>query len=631
MKTYGRKRKGLLSPFAKFQDDHGKSAGQLKQASYARLSSSNEPNGNSNLGSEMREEVEDSVEAIANALLEDTTRMSPGRSPSSSTHEDLQHEELGKFETNAHNKPLPPLPGKDPSKNRKADRKQAKSPTALTLKTTNFILRPKVTAQAKDLVKGSESLSKGKSTKSTAKQLTSDSDGAPSQGLETMAVARHVPRDVTSVSGAEELSRKIESLMAEAEDKGSETQSKQHSATNKRTDGKRPRLQRSREMLAKVKGVITDRLTSSAKKQNNKLRRNRLFSPSGKYNEVSDQASNHHDGDSSTSHDIDGEGMNIGQRLDAEGQNLGNRKIRSLTGVSIPRKPLPSQDDGQVLKKGRSSAGDPFSDAHKMRDQTRTRGITRQGSVSGLDRATATRLGYMTATRLPQDIGRDSSEVTANESEASDETNFSPARSGLVQHPNPYEFSSSPVAQSTPRIQIDSYEDDLEVPNKAYSDDELHGGMRGKKRSSSIERQMNKEVEANALLAPPPKKAKRAKKVAIGSTKGTKAPAKVTGKQASRVLAAKDANKITKEHSKQATEDKGHAIFNAEKLDSTTSTLDEPVKKPRERVLKRSAIPRPVGKSTAHERSAVSDTSDMMDIDELQLDLSEYKIGHKKR
>ncbi|KAI9701546.1 MAG: hypothetical protein M1836_001602 [Candelina mexicana] len=631
MKTYGKKRKGLLSPFASFPDDRGRAGNQTKQGSYARLSSSNEHDGNPRPVSEMHQEAEDSVEAMVNVLLDDTSQLSQDRGLLSAD-ESTQHERPRKLKLNAHNKPLPPLPGTDPTKGRTGDREQASSSAALTPKTTNSIVKLRATAQAKRPVQNPKASSKGYTSKSTAEQLALDPDRAFFEDRGIIPANPDGPRDVTSVAGAEALSKKIESLIATAGEETSRTQSKQVRAVNKRTDGKHPRLQRSREVLAKVKGAITDRLTSSAKKENSKIRKKYLLSPSSKSIEVSDPASNHHDGESSTSHDADAEGTNIGQRLDAEGQNLGSRKIRSLTGVSIPRKPLPSQYNFQPLSEGPSSGGDPFSDIHQMRDSTYARSTSRRrGSVSGLDRPTATRLGYMTTTHLPQDTERYSCETGANDSEASDETKFSPDLSGLVQHPNPYEFSSSPVAHSTPRIQIDSYEDSSMAVTQLESDDEPYDRIKGKKTSGSIKRQANKKVVGNTLLAPPSKKVKKVKKPAVGSSQVTVKQDTGSSRHKSGIVASKDGNRRIQGNPTQAVKGEKQAVLDTGKPNKKVSSSNEAAEIPRERPLRRSAIPKPVRKSAANERSAVSDTSGVMDIDELQLDLSEYRIGRTRR
>ncbi len=590
------------------------------------MSSSKAPNGNISLEAEMREEADDSVEAMANALLDDTSQLSPNRSPLF-VDKSMQRERPKTLKPDIQNKPLPPLPERHPTEGRVGDRKQAKGPTTPKKKTMNTTIKHRGTAQFSKPPEVANPSSKGKSTKPTTNRTASESDSAPSQGREMMPINRDMPRDVSSIAGAEELSRKIEGLMAAAEEQSSKTQSKQRKAANKKTDDKRPRLQRSREVLAKVKGAITDRLTSSAKKQNNKLRQTRLLSPSRKSTEVPEQISDHQDGHSSTSQEPDVEDMNIGQRLDAEGRNLGSTKIRSLTGVSIPRKPLPSQESGQPHSEDHSLTGDPFSDDHQLRETTFATTISREDLISGQNKAKATRLGYMTAAHRPQDTGTYSREVAAVVSATSDEINFSPVLSGLAQHPDPCDFSSSPVAQSTPRIWIENYEDEPEAEDPSDSDDELYGGTKGKKTSGSLKRQTNEKVAGNTLLAPPPPK--KAKKATTVRSQGSKPPSKETGKQGPRVLAAKDKNQMTKGQPERVTGGNKYAILSAEKADTTKTSLDEPVTKPRERTSKRSAIPKPVRKSSAHERSAVSDTSEM-DVDELQLDLSEYRIGHSR-
>lgn len=414
MATYGKKKRSLLSGFSVFRVDQPASDAKLGPASgqivlhfgntlliYHTVSNS------SRLGraksalqnSKTRQMMDDdSLDDLAGDPLLTDQAQQPTRN---SFQSDVATSELSKTKSSRtiaedRNKPLPPIPASRPSKESSAPN-AARS--VLTSKSTNFKIsrkaeilpaRPKISNPVLQDSEDNDHNSALKAIKGTA-------GGKNTTGLQT------------TIDEAENLSRKISTLMQQAAareaEKASQLKELSMNASNKASP-----LQKSKLALSKATKVLTSRFSNSGRRP----------SPSSSSSLVGFE----YPGEPKTSLD------NI-QRRD------------TAAGSGIPRKPLPVYDSMRSVRQSSDSLQDPFSDGHGTAGQPPPEVHVefdvdfdkhkRKGKKSNEDQAVSHQTTF-----------NDDTIPTGSPSR------FSNKISGLAQHPNTMIFSSPPIGSSTP-------------------------------------------------------------------------------------------------------------------------------------------------------------------------------------
>ena len=382
--------------------------------------------------SQMRLDSGSPDELARSALLDDTSHQLMRASTQDSTLDAISpRSPSGKSGTDIVDKPLPPIPAQE-AMGDSMPQKQAK--TALASKTTNAkVLRkgerqgPKREISAPvvshvpqiDMVRTATSIN----------QSTQDPNQAD------------VPQ--TTTADAAELSKKLTDLMQESASKDSKKRLRRKVTVkgNVSTAFKPSPLQRSKTAFAKATRAITGRLSNSSEKL-----------------VISDQK-----GNTFLDSNLDLPHPEMGflpplsrgrlERRIAEGENLGNPKIQDLMGQgNIPRKPLPVYESMTASKRQSDLMEDPFSDGDRPE--------TPVDLDVGLDidfsrhknKRTSKHEGFPFR-NPPHTTSTYNFEPLL--SAADGPSRFSDKISGLAQHADVMDFSSSPIGYSTPRIRLE--------------------------------------------------------------------------------------------------------------------------------------------------------------------------------
>jgi len=471
--------------------------------------------------------------------------------------------------------------------------------------------------------------------------------------LQTIRRSDDAVTTLSTATGAADLSKKISDLMTAANPGASEGPIRDRDDNLSRAESRTHRLQRGRKAIAKAGKAIVERFSNSLERNTRKglqdsdtssISSNRLLAPDP--DTASDTANNR-----------------MSRRI-AEGTNLNNPKIRSLTGDgNVPRKPLPVYERMKRISQKDKSLEHRFSDSHRS-----CHGSFGQGS-SALDVDIGSRKSRPTSMQEPllmqghrEDLYQSTTDLSPPDAEQP--SMFSEAISGLAQHPDVSFFSSSPDGRSTPRLRLEpTYTPegkkrltmvpsdaipllDLAIKNEniASSGDELASPVRNKvSKSLSLKRKTAKEHLRSAGTRPS-KKSKKASGVskeeillAFGIEK--------SDTQDTSALKSKDTNKKVSVVKQEGSTAKGLSIFDTVTTKESETLPVTGAKKLRRRPSKRSSIPKPIRKISARDRRASSfltaSSKDMdesskkgrngTDVDDLQLDLSEYNLGTKKR
>ncbi|MCJ1361631.1 hypothetical protein MMC16_000731 [Acarospora aff. strigata] len=477
--------------------------------------------------------------------------------------------------------------------------------------------------------------------------IHADNDGRPQMARASEDAAS----SLNTTSDAAHLSRKISNLMYAANLETSERPARHEDDNTSRADSRTHRSRRGRNAFARAGKAIAQRFSNNTDKRSRKvLQESDVLCPSNIDPLVrKDETTN------------DTEHNRLSRRI-AEGTNLGNPKIRSLTGDgNVPRKPLPVYESMKRLSQSDKSAEHRFSGSHLSYT-----GSSRHGS-SNFDidfNSRKSRPTSMQETLILHGLREDPRPPVPDLSpvEAEQPPRFSETISGLAQHPNVDFFSSSPEGSSTPRVRLErTYTPDgkkrltalhssapslldfsFEDKNVGSSGDELAIPADTKlAKSQSVKRKTAKE-DLRTVAARPSKKSKKTTitspeemVLASGIDKlDTHDPG---------ALRSKDSNKKVSGVRREGSKGKGLGIFDTSKMKDSQSPPSAAAKKLRRRPSRRPSIPKRVSKISARDRRAsgvLTPTSknkeeggdrDGTDVDDLQLDLSEYKVGTKDR
>lgn len=577
----------------------------------------------------MRED--NSVDELASTLLDDTSedRMqasSHSHASPASRSQSSSSNILSKFLS----KPLSSSPP-EPAQPERSPPRSAKP--ALTRKTTNM----KAISRNRDALKQSIS--------NPVQQMLNPSG---TDQLQNIRCSDDAATTFNTATGAADFSRKISNLMTVARSEATEGSRRDKDDTSSK-ESRTHRLKRGRNAVVKAGKAIVERFSNSMERNTRKARQDsdtisisstRLLAP-----------------DFGAANDTPTDRMS---RRIAEGTNLNNPKIRSLTGDgNIPRKPLPVYESMKRGSQNDRSLEHRFSDSHRPYQSS-----SRQGS-HGLDADNGVRKSRPTSMQEPllmQGVREDIYPAMVDESppNAEQPSTFSEAISGLAQHPNVNFFSSSPDGSSTPRVRLEpTYTPEgkkrltivpssaaslLELSSKddntTSSGDELASPSRGRaRRSLSLKRKSAKED----LRTAGPRPSKKSKNVTVASKEETVLATGIDKleTQDTSALRSKDTNAKVGGVKVAGSTGKGLGIFDTDKTtDAEPSPAVGVTKKLRRRSSKRSSIPKPVSRISGRERRASSfltarskagdGDKDGMDVDDLQLDLSEYNLTTKK-
>lgn len=578
---------------------------------------------------------EDSIDELASGLLDDTsedrTRASSLSQASPATRsQNSSGNILSKFLS----KPLQPSPP-DFGQPKRSPSRPTKA--VLTQKTTNM----KAISRNRKALKQSIS-----NPIQQMLHLGGDDDSHKTRRSDDAATT------FSTATGAEDFSKKISNLMTVANPEAIDGSARDQDDTVSKADSRTHRLQRGRKAIAKAGKAIVERFSNSLERKTRKglqdsdtssMSSSRLLAP-----------------DLDTGNDTANNRMS---RRIAEGTNLNNPKIRSLTGDgNIPRKPLPVHERMKRGSQNDKSLEHRFSDSHRS-----YHGSSRQGS-SGLDVDIGSRKSRPTSMQEPllmqnprEDLYQPTIELSPLDVEQP--SRFSEAISGLAQHPDVNLFSSSPDGSSTPRVRLERtytaegkkrltmvpsnatslIDSSLKDENITSSGDELASPLHSKVgKSLSLKRKTGKEDLRNAGTRPSKKS-----KVSVGSNEEIVLASGIDklDTQDTSTMKSKDTNKKVSGVKRECSTAKGLSIFDTVKNRESESLPFSGAKKLRRRSSKRSSIPKPVSKISARDRRASSlmtaKSKDMdkgsnnnktgVDVDDLQLDLSEYNLGTKKR
>ena len=366
------------------------------------------------------------VEVLA---IEDTIR--PKSSRSTKTIEDDT------------DKPLPPIPTKDPSE----EQKQYQKPRpALTGKTTNMKVTNPKAKQGMIPQISPPVLQETTNSSITVPDLSRSTTSHNTQSTFT-------PQ--TSIAGAADLSRKISTLMEQA--------AAQEEQTHSKTDAyiaasiKASPLERGKHAFVKATRAIKERLNNGntdrpPKPERPLAKRHSSFQDSGSL------------GPPPTVWQYEILNGLSRERLDrriAEGENLSNPKIRSLTGDgSIARKPVPVYESMRSRSMRSSSADDPFSDGKEGSNTQPPQGYSGFNFDFNKHKQRDKRTSSADDT---VEVAAEGHNRIDESPERSNQLSFAPLStsrlsniiSGLAQHSETMYFSSSPLGHSTPRTRFE--------------------------------------------------------------------------------------------------------------------------------------------------------------------------------
>ena len=579
----------------------------------------------------------DGVDELANALLDDTTLSLAASSPQKKhTSADISTPVSPRSTVEVLNKPLPSLPQASSLSERQLNEKTM---PALKSKTTKL----KVTEKGKSRPTKLDI----SSPIPIVQAQDSGSDSNPLGNKQTGRTGQDISGSQTSTIDAALLSSKISNLImmneaAAARAQNSRNQPQSKGSTKPEKKQKLPPLQRSKNVLAKAKKAIADRLSSSTERQAKR-----------KENEPKPLDSTLDDAPISQSK-FDPEAYRIrhGRRV-AEGNNLGNAKIQAIMGDGkIKRKPLPVYESMKSLTRLSDSTHDPCSDESVMDDSFTSKELS--GFDFDFDRRGGERVSVQSQEGLPNGVDTmTGSPIEVSLKNTGQDSRFSEMISGLAQHSDTEYFSSSPIDVSTPPILLGSRSDFkgeskstsdlalspslLDFSFEEYSDDDedvfTHKDGEAELRASSLKRKAAK-VDLRSGPAPAPKKSRKDQLFFVEDLTLTTKTGKLDTEER-QALSTKDVNKKMGKFDKDGYKAKGLGIFEVGK--GKEKTIDEaPKLQSRTGFGKRSSLPRPastaigLGIQGTAKHFVYAPEGDSMSLDELQMDKSAYSALGKK-
>ncbi|MCJ1433661.1 hypothetical protein MMC27_003025 [Xylographa pallens] len=451
--NYGRKKKNLASVFSKFEDSH----------SLAEAKSNREVSKGNNTGIEDPAQWMPSISSNTNATdhaclnadnentivksyvreLDDTTM----KAQKACTRLDVSPSEFSVISSRvspsgALHKPLPEVPG-----NQGLDSfHETPEVHVVEWKTTNLITVDDTENETEAGSFQPVSHSSGTSSGHTDTLSSLGIGEAECDGLEEVASYA-----VAMTATAIDLGNKVSSLRQHVNVEEQNAPPVQPLVKHREAKHlfKAPRLQKGREMFARAKRAISERLSSSASskedlkwhKANHDIYVLQSPSSAGTVNEKY------------RFNDNDANLQRLNRRL-AEGANLSNPKIKALTGDgSVVRKPIPVHNGMKSPMHWSDSLEDPFSDEQLSNHGTPSPGLVDpniggSGPEMRLARRTSTHEPLLPSSQLIVPIKKLSICNIPEDRQYSDQL------SGLRQHSDVRFFSSSPVGFSTPRYRL---------------------------------------------------------------------------------------------------------------------------------------------------------------------------------
>ena len=453
----------------------------------------------------------------------------------------------------------------------------------------------------------------------------------------TVAFSTHGPQ--TTLAGASELHRKVTGLMQQAATEEEET--KRRAEIYAAYPSKMSPFNWGKKAFVKATHAIRDRLnnhstTTPPNQRMDSQRRLRLQDES----------------DASSVDDIceDDSKKRLIRRI-AEGRNLANPKIQTMVGDgNIPRKPLPVYESMRSRSLRSGSEEDPFSDGFEAP-------VSPYSQIDGkLDvnfnkhtHGNAKVSNYLNT--APRQVDRTLDGPHQQLSKSKSTPRFSNIVSGLAQHPNVMDFSSSPLGFSTPRIRLEPYTSasgpkattatltrspsiiEFSFEDQSDDGDSITPSTISKSFTDGSQSVKRKSAQSDLRLST---LSRKKSKLASGSSNEDVEMAmgysKMDAEEGKLPLSPRDKNAILKplEHPKGKGEGARLTIF---ELGKETAANGGKKSRPRPIIGKRTSIPRPSSlfamgrESRPGMRRLTSIDADMMDIDELQADDERYQVG----
>ncbi|MCJ1388211.1 hypothetical protein MMC18_001056 [Xylographa bjoerkii] len=457
--NYGRKRKNLASIFSTFQDSHhlakvksGRPASKERKPSieqHAQRMTSSSSKTYSTDHARLNPDGENSIDELADALLEDNTTKAQIPSTRHDVSPSVFLSASGMKLSEILNKPLPRIPTDQSLETflETPENLYDNVVKALELSTVNLI-----TVANTDSKPESESSHPIHQSFCTS---SGNTDALSSLGKcepEYLGHGVDTSYAFPSTADAAHLSNKRSSLMKTANVEDQKVRTPQPLVKHREAKHllKIPRLQKSREVFARAKRAISERLSSSVSSKED-LRwdktnhgRNAALSPSPA--EAVNKKYRIDDNDANL--------QSLNRRL-AEGANLSNPKIKALIGDGLViRKPLPVHDGIQSPGYWSDSLDDPFSDEQLSSHGTPSpdlveSDLNNSGRKTRRAQRTSIHEPLLSSPQLVVPINNLSLHGSPYVRQLSDQL------SGLRQHPDVGFFSSSPVGFSTPRFRLE--------------------------------------------------------------------------------------------------------------------------------------------------------------------------------
>ena len=457
--------------------------------------------------------------------------------------------------------------------------------------------------------------------------------------------AQSVNGPQTSLADPDELQRKITNLMMQAATQ--EENTKRKAEIYAAQPAKMSPFQWGKRAFVKASHAIKDRLSSHS-----------IDTPPKSIVESQSHVSLNNESEASSFYDTDEDDTrNRLNRRIAEGQNLANPKIQAMVGDgNIPRKPLPVYESMKSRSQRSGSLEDPFSDGHEANmnpsphidgtfdidfDKRTNEKMTIGDPVSTYKQIDGILAGPQQHLSVPQSALR-----------------FSNLLSGLAQHSDVMDFSSSPVGFSTPRVRLEPQPlagskrktralskspSILDFSFEGKSDDEESLALSTNSKSVTDGSQSVKRKSAHSdLRSPAFPLNKKSKLVFMPSSEETSLAAGISHlatEEGRAPLSSRDANSVLRSLSRPAAGGRGLHILELGKGKEPATRYGDESKKPRPRPIigRRSSLPRPSSmifsgrEARPSMKRLTSIDADSMDIDELQLDNAEYQVGRKRR
>ncbi|KAI9773907.1 MAG: hypothetical protein M1840_006133 [Geoglossum simile] len=410
------------------------------------------------------------------------------------------------------------------------------------------------------------------------------------------------PRALTSIADAEDLELKINNLIALSNSKNARGIRAGDGISSAKDVGKTRRLQRGKEVFAKVRDAITDRFSPNSGKTPATNTKD-CSSPSGRLRKVQER-------DLGGDEELDMKAL-LKRRI-AEERNHKSSKAQSLTGVNSPirRKPLPIYDSMSATRGGSACTEDPFSDDHAVGNVDR-RGPPPLKTISLKDKRKSRLLNTLVILPTAPQTGRDSKFV--------DTLSPPPAGRSVSLEIIP----SSPVGYSTPKVRLEPSYD----PN-------------GRKRLAAFcfgeeEKPFSETSQEGRMSSMSLKRKKEEKEVGLG----------VTAKKAKRKTITRDIEALTGRLG--GLRASASADLTRGSRGSVVAIGLDMLSVRRSKTLRARSGMNAMGTETSHkgqiavtcestsdevmmERPQMEEVTDGSDVDELQMDIPEYRLGSQK-